>query len=725
MKIFTFFTTILLGLLFITTSLSGQDKNYALQQLCPSPTSNTNFDDERALWDILFYFETTASSQGGVATDGSYIYTSSFSTEMFRQFEMDGTFLKEFTIPGISNCRCLSFDGTYFYGARGSMDDGIFVLDLENHILVNTISVSAPSINGIGHISYDPNIDSGSGGFWIGYWHELAAVDMNGNEIIPNVVTGMPGIAGTAYDNVTDPDNPSLLCFQQTGSTNLEITRFDINSQTFSGVLHVATDIPEPSGGSTNAVASGINSFINNDGKLVLLGMIDHFPGNEMIFEYEISNAAVYTDDISVHALISPITSDNLTNSEDVTVELYNNGTATQSGFDIQYTVDDGTGSLGPFTKTISETINPGATLQVTFDQQANLSLPGTSYTFIVTALLPGDENDANDVLTKVVTNLTGIYCYASGSSSSSQEYIANVTIGDMSNSSSASQYADYTGNTTLFINMEPGIAQQLTITLANPYLANIGAVWVDWDGNGSFYDAGENVYVSPAGQGPYITNILAPDNALQNTKLRMRIRLDYNNPAPDPCGTTSFGEVEDYALFVNGEPLNPPTNLQYELFEGNIELSWDVPATKELTGYNIYYSYNLGSFEIIDNIEETEYAIESPGDGSHRYYITAVYDEGESDPTNMVEVLITGIFENNTEKIRVYPNPVSNQLTIKSNKNISYVYLYNCTGNMVFEQELNTDVFQLNTVTFDSGLYLLRIDTGTGTITKRIVINR
>ena len=635
------FTFILSAVLFFTTNLAAQDKTEDLQLKCPAPTDKTFPGNEKAMWDILFYFETTASSQGGVATDGNYIYTSSFSTEMFRRFTMDGVFIEEFTIPGISTCGCLTFDGTYFYGAKGNLSDGIFVLDLENHTLINTIPVSAPSIIDIGHISHDPDIDSGNGGFWIGYWHELAAVDMNGNEIIPNVVTGMPGIAGTAYDNITDPANPGLFCFQQTGSSNLEITKFDINSQTFSGVLHVATDIPGPSGGSLNAVASGMNSFINNDGKLVLLGMVDHFPGNEMIFEYEISNAFIYTNDISVRSLISPVTGENLTANEDVTVKLLNNGTIAQSGFDIQYTINDGTGALGPFTKTVSENINAGEFLEVTFDEQADLSSPGIEYTIVVTSFLTGDENAANDILTKVVQNTSGVYCYASGSSSSGQEYISNMTIGDVSNSSGASQYANYTGDTALYIYLDPGIASQLTITLANPYNADNGAVWIDWNGNGSFYDAGENVYVSPMGQGPYTTNINAPEDALQNTSLRMRIRLDYNNPTPDPCGTTSFGEVEDYTVIVNGVQLNPPSNLQLELIGTDFNLTWEAPAEKDLLGYNVYYSYNLSGFEVIEYVTDTSYLFEEPEQGNHRFYVTAVYDEGESVPSNIVEAVL------------------------------------------------------------------------------------
>ena len=742
------------GIFLLTSSLTAQDKTESLQWICPTPVDKTYPDSEKAMWDILSYFETTSSTQGGVATDGNFIYTSSFSMEMFRKFTMDGDFLEEFTIPGISHCGCMTYDGEKFYGAKGNIPDGIFVLDLENHSLTNTIPVSAPSIIAIGHISFDPGLDNGNGGFWIGYWHELAAVDASGNEIVPNVATGLIGIAGTAMDIVTDPDNPGLLCFHQTGSTDLEFTKFDINSQTFSGVLHVATDIPGPSGGSTNSVASGMNSYINNDGKLVLLGLVDHFPGNDMIFEYEISDAEIFTNDISVKTLISPISGDNLTANENITVKLMNNGSVGQSDFDIEYTISDGATTLGPFTKTVSEIINPGYFLEVTFSDQADLSNSGTDYTIVVSSFLTNDENAANDVLTKTVKNLSGVYCFASGGSSASAEYISNMTFGDISNTSSADQYANYTGDPDLYIYLEPGNATALTVTLANPYNADNCSVWIDWNGNGDFYDAGENVYLSEYGQGPYNTNITAPNDALQNVKLRMRIRIDYNNPAPDPCGTTSFGEVEDYAIIVSGVQLNPPTelilnaiggdfdlswtapegkdllgynvyrsfnlgsfevlemitetsylfempelgshrfyvtavyddgesipsnmveafvtppappaNLEYEIVAGDIHLSWDAPNGKDLQGYNIYYSFDQGDFEVLENVTETTFTIEGPGMGSHRYYITAVYDEGESDASNTVEVLISGIIDNESHKIKIYPNPLTNIATLE-----------------------------------------------------------
>jgi len=724
MKNLNLFTAFLLMTIMFSANLLAQENINMFQQICPSQTSQSSQSGEKAMWDIYDYFETTSSSQGGVATDGEFIYTSSFSTELFRKFEMDGTFVEEFTISGIDKIGCLTYDGTYFYGAEGFMESGIEILDLENHTLIGNISVNAPSMIAIGHLSWDPTLDGGAGGYWIGYWAELGAVDKQGNEIIPNVATSNPGIAGTAIDTVTDPNNPSVICFKQTGSSNLELAKYDINNQSFSDVLHVATDIPGPSGGSDNSVASGMNSYINKDGKLILLGLIDCFPGNEMVFQYELSNAETYTNDISVKKLIDPVTGESLSENEVIKVELVNNGSETQSNFDIQYTINDGTGTLGPFVETVTNTMNPGANIYFSFDETADMSLPGVSYTIEITALLSNDENSANDLLTKVITNTSGNYCDASGGSSASAEYIANVNIAGISNSSSADHYADYTGDPNLYIYLDPNSGTNLTITLANGYNADIGAAWIDWNDNGDFYDGGDHIFTSQWGPGPYQTTINVPDDALQGTPIRMRLRVDYNTTDPDPCGSTSFGEVEDYTVIVSAVQLNPPLNLQYELVEDNVNLSWDAPSSKGLLNYKVYYSKNMGPFNLLADVDLgiTEYSTENPGEGIHRYYVTANYDDGESVPSNTVEFILTGLNHEQDSNIELYPNPVSDIIYIQAPNKIKNIKLYNYLGEIVMDHDLNIDKYQINSKEFESGFYIIKIKTQTTTLYSRVV---
>jgi len=542
----------LMLLLFVTISSGYEIRNTELNQCLATGHMDLNSSSDyydsysRTIWDILFSFETTSSTQTGIATDGSFIYTSSFSTPFFRKFEMDGTFVEEFLIDGVSAANCMTYDGTYFYGAKGNLSDGIFVLDLENHLLVNTISISAPSIVAIGHISYDPSLDSGNGGFWVGYWVELAAVDMSGNEIIENI-SGNSGCAGTAYDGTTDPNNPCLYLFQQAGTTNLEIHKFDIKTQVYSGPLHVATDINAPT--TSNKVASGMNSFVNTNGKYVLMGLIDRFPEDEVVFGYEISSIT-YGVDIGVQRLLSPVTGDDLTAAENVTVEVLNNGTAPISSFQLQYTIDDGTGPSGPFTQTVTQGINSGETINFTFSQKADLSASETAYTIVVTVSLPGDENAGNDILSKVVTNTSGTYGAGGGGG---PEHISNVQIAGISNPSGCDYYADYSGVASLHVLLEIGVPETLLISIGGGYNADIGAVWIDWNRDFDF-SSDERVFLSGFGPGPYNTSITAPDSSVTGEFLRMRLRLDYNEPNPEPYGTTSFGEVEDYTVIVGSQ---------------------------------------------------------------------------------------------------------------------------------------------------------------------------
>ena len=79
-------------------------------------------------------------------------------------------------------------------------------------------------------------------------------------------------------------------------------------------------------------------------------------------------------------------------------------------------------------------------------------------------------------------------------------------------------------------------------------------------------------------------------------------------------------------------------------------------PASgKALTGYNVYRDG-----ENIGNTTETTYTDMGLAAGTYEYYVTAVYDEGESDPSNTVTVEVTGgggggvVFEDDFEAYNV-----------------------------------------------------------------------
>ena len=149
-------------------------------------------------------------------------------------------------------------------------------------------------------------------------------------------------------------------------------------------------------------------------------------------------------------------------------------------------------------------------------------------------------------------------YCQA-WSASTSYEFIANVSVGTIDNSSGASEYTDYSYFSTA---MTIGAGDPITVTLDSEWDTDIGGLWVDWNQDGDFEDADETITTSWAGLGPYETTITPPAGAeLGPARMRVRIQDGEYDPDLSPCGETGYGEVEDYTIIV--EPYmdtTPPT---------------------------------------------------------------------------------------------------------------------------------------------------------------------
>ncbi|AWH83628.1 hypothetical protein HYN59_00190 [Flavobacterium album] len=141
-------------------------------------------------------------------------------------------------------------------------------------------------------------------------------------------------------------------------------------------------------------------------------------------------------------------------------------------------------------------------------------------------------------------------YCSASAINSSTYESISAVNVNGTIYSSGSSSYSNFTS--TIF-QVERNQSYPLTITIANGYAADKGLVYVDWNKDGDFNDANENVLLTNAvGVGPYTGTIAVPVDAFVGT-VRMRIRLfdTSSGETANACGDSTYGEVEDYTLNI------------------------------------------------------------------------------------------------------------------------------------------------------------------------------
>ncbi|MEI6696450.1 MAG: M6 family metalloprotease domain-containing protein [Bacteroidota bacterium] len=154
-------------------------------------------------------------------------------------------------------------------------------------------------------------------------------------------------------------------------------------------------------------------------------------------------------------------------------------------------------------------------------------------------------------------TSGTPPYC-AAGSTATTDEYISKITIGTINQTSSrgTSGYQNFTSQIT---DMQVGVSKTVSIQVTNPFPIDQVLIWVDWNRDGDFTDAGENVYTS-SGSGfssPHTSSAFSPPSGTTAGLCRMRIRLHTpgNGPNATSCGNSSYGEVEDYTINVSLYP--------------------------------------------------------------------------------------------------------------------------------------------------------------------------
>ena len=93
----------------------------------------------------------------------------------------------------------------------------------------------------------------------------------------------------------------------------------------------------------------------------------------------------------------------------------------------------------------------------------------------------------------------------------------------------------------------EPDSSYLVTIQLGSS-IAEFAQVYLDYNNNGSFADAGERIYSGAAKVGQHTFNYIAPPIALLNQKLLMRVVSD--RPALNSsCGNLTHGESRDYGV--------------------------------------------------------------------------------------------------------------------------------------------------------------------------------
>lgn len=169
----------------------------------------------------------------------------------------------------------------------------------------------------------------------------------------------------------------------------------------------------------------------------------------------------------------------------------------------------------------------------------------GTTYNVEVIANCDSVASSAGTTLFTTTGGTPPVtYCASKGNSSSS-EWVAKVAIGTINNNSGNNGgYADFSSQSATLTKGTPSI-----LTLTPGYSAKRSLYWkvfIDYNNNGVFSDAGEEVY-SIFSRNILTPSITAPTSAVTGP-VRMRVIVSYNS-ITSSCGTYNYGETEDYTL--------------------------------------------------------------------------------------------------------------------------------------------------------------------------------
>ena len=154
----------------------------------------------------------------------------------------------------------------------------------------------------------------------------------------------------------------------------------------------------------------------------------------------------------------------------------------------------------------------------------------------------------------------TSAYCTSKGTSQA-YEYINLVQLGSINRSSGAD--GGYYNGTATSTSVAAGSSQTISYRsgFTGSGYAEYFRIYADWNQDGDFLDAGENL-VSSTNTAVVTTTRSAtftvPTTA-RNGATRLRIVMS-DNSATNSCGTYSYGETEDYTITVTGGTLTAPS---------------------------------------------------------------------------------------------------------------------------------------------------------------------
>lgn len=591
--------------------------------------------------------------------------------------------------------------------------DSIMMVDMTNRaasLLFRDVALSASGINSLAIdpenkiVYYTDNVRASTNKSV--YKYDLKT--MTKSTFISDVTTlgitlyssGLGSGGASFYDG-------SLFLGQDVGSTAGEpVTIYKIDIDSATGVATKASRFWSQMGNSVTATFFDWSDFVINDGILYNFNFGKNAAAGTRIMHISLdSMVSIYgTTDTFPKSQVSIDYAGNIYNMSNGGSELYSPGTGTLAPL-VSYS---GTGS--------SVIIDAGESFKPTFDygdapssygKAAHLFSPGTN-------LLIGS---AIDYQPKDTTN-------------------SSANADDLYNTGSADDEDGVASFPTLTV---ANASYSVTVAVTNSTGANATLYgFLDFNADGDFADAGERSSATTVANGA--TSVTVTWTALSGGTVGssfVRFRLaTTSTDAQNYSGYSATGEAEDYPISINGSSL--PVELVS--FKGELIkekkvtiLTWSTASELNNNYFDIQRkSQNSTKWVTIGKVSghgnsnkliSYNFTDDHPAEGENYYRLNQVDFSGRAEYSPTVMVKLESESDESEEKFSVYPNPVTDELWIHSEKgkagNKTTLEVFNILGETAYADILNENPQRIDLSVYQKGIYFIKIGKKTYRVIK------
>lgn len=185
------------------------------------------------------------------------------------------------------------------------------------------------------------------------------------------------------------------------------------------------------------------------------------------------------------------------------------------------------------------------------------------------------------------------------------------------------------------------------------------------------------------------------------------------------------------------------PRDITFEYVGENyrIKLMWQRPEPSNgLSGYYLFRKFgDDGTYERIKllNGTATSYTDNTTAEEGHYFYKLYAYYQSMDcfsapaawiyDPNQFylhVYYSTTDVNEQASNSISIFPNPTTSRFTMEGEE-MNHISVYNLMGQKIYEMACRGESVDINLGNADAGVYMVRISTAKGEVTKRITVIR